>query len=242
MLEKIERVKLSDEILYRLKELIKTGKYGYGDKLPVEKQLAEIFGVSRTTVREALAVLEAEGWVTTKRGNGSYVKRVHNQDPVEPITTLLGGKNTDILELMEIRKVLEREVAMLAALRATPEDLVAINAAYQAMVDAISQGQDTADTDYAIHYAIAKAAKNDTILTIISSLRDLYDKVIKTNRGHWAKPLSYELILSEHKAIIQAIEKRQGTAARKAMDNHLERAHRISEEVLLNISGSKGDK
>jgi len=231
--EKIERVKLSEKILYRLKELIKSGEFGYGDKLPVEKRLAEIFGVSRTTVREALAVLGAEGWVTTRRGGGSYVKRVRNQDPIEPLTALLGGQNTDILELMEIRRILEREVAMLAASRATPEDIITIKTAYRDLAEAIANGQDTAGADFAIHYAIAKAAKNNTVLSVINNLHGLYNKVIKINKGHWAKPLSYKLILAEHQAIIQAIEKRQGNAARKAMENHLERAQRIIEEVIL---------
>lgn len=233
MLGKIERVKLSDEILRRLKELIKGGQFGYGDKLPVEKRLAEIFGVSRTTVREALAVLEAEGWVTTKRGGGTYVKRIGRAGPIEPLTSLLGGENAAVLELMEVRKILECEVAMLAASRATPEDLVAIKAAYRDMVDAVTQGKDTADSDYAIHYAIAKAARNNTIISVITHLHDLYGQVVKTNRNHKAKPLSYEVILCEHEAIIKAIEKRQGSAARKAMALHLERAHRIIEEVLI---------
>jgi GntR family transcriptional repressor for pyruvate dehydrogenase complex len=242
MLEKIERVKLSEEILRRLKEMIKSGQFGYGDKLPVEKRLAEIFGVSRTTVREALAVLEAEGWVSTKRGGGTYVKRARNAGPIEPLTSLLGGKNAAILELMEVRKILECEVAMLAASRATPEDIVAIKAAYRDMVEAVSQGKETADADYTIHFAIAKAARNTTISSVISHLHDLYREVVTTNRSHKAKPSSYELILSEHEDIIKAIEKRQGSAARKAMEQHLERAHRIIEEVLVeNYDSTKSD-
>ena len=233
MLGKIEKVKLSEEILQRLKELIQSGQVGYGDKLPVEKRLAEIFGVSRTTVREALAVLEAEGWVTTKRGGGTYVKRLHNTSPIEPLTALLGGKNVAILELMELRKILECEVAALAAPRATPDDIVAIKAAYRDMVEAITQGKDTAASDYALHYTIAKAAKNNTIISVISHLHELYTEVIQTNRNHKAKPSSYDLILSEHEAIIKAIEKRQARAARKAMELHLERAHRVIEEVLV---------
>lgn len=233
MLEKIERVKLSEEILRRLREMIKGGQFSYGDKLPVEKRLAEIFGVSRTTVREALAVLEAEGWVTTRRGGGTYVRRAPITGPVEPLTALLGGKQVAILELMEVRKILESEVATLAASRATPEDIVAIKAAYLNMREAVARGQETATTDYAIHYAIAKAAKNATIISVISHLHDLYTEMIKANRGHRSKPSGYELILAEHEAIIRAIEKRQGAAARKAMELHLERAHRLIEEVLV---------
>jgi len=233
MIGKIDRVKLSDEILHRLKEMIKTGEFGDGDKLPVEKRLAELFGVSRTTVREALAVLAAEGWVTSKRGGGTYVKHTKTSTPVQPLTTLLGGQNSDILELMEVRKMLEREVAMLAASRATPEDILAVKAAYRDMEEAVAQGQDTSAADYGIHFAIAKAAKNHTILSIISHLHELYYKVVKMNRKHRAKPFGYEQILAEHLTIIHAIEKRDSNAARKAMEHHLEQAHRIIEEVLL---------
>lgn len=242
MLEKIEKMKLSEEILHRLKEMIKSGKFGYGDKLPVEKRLAEIFGVSRTTVREALAVLEAEGWVTTKRGGGTYVKRVRGQDPVEPLTALLGGDDTAILELMELRRILEGEVAMLAASRATEEDVNALRQAFRDMTQDVAQGKDTASSDFSFHYSLAKATKNNTILSVISSLHDLYYQVVRTNRWHWSKPRDYDRILSEHGAILQAIEKRQASAAKKQMGIHLESTHRMIEEVLLKQRDAKASE
>jgi DNA-binding FadR family transcriptional regulator len=70
-------------------------------------------------------------------------------------------------------------------------------------------------------------------MSVIGHLHDLYTEMINANRGHKSKPAGYELILSEHEAIIRAIEKRQGTVARKAMGLHLERAHRLIEEVLV---------
>jgi GntR family transcriptional regulator, transcriptional repressor for pyruvate dehydrogenase complex len=233
MVEKIERVKLSDEILHRLKEMIKCGKFGYGDKLPVEKRLAEIFAVSRTTVREALAVLEAEGWVTTRRGGGSYVKRVRGQDPVEPLTAMLGGSDTAILELMELRRILEGEVALLAASRATEGDIEEIRQAIRDMAQDIANGKDTAASDFAFHYSIAKSAKNKTILSVLSSFHELYYQVVHTNRWHWSKPNDYVRILSEHESIVRAIEKRQGAIAKRQMGEHLESVYRMIEEVLL---------
>jgi GntR family transcriptional repressor for pyruvate dehydrogenase complex len=239
MLEKIERVKLSEEILHRLKEMIKCGKFGYGDKLPVEMRLAEIFGVSRTTVREALAVLEAEGWVTTRRGGGSYVKRLRGQDPIEPLTAMLGGSDTAILELMELRRILEGEVAMLAASRATEADIEEIRQAFRDMAQDIANGKDTAASDFAFHYSIAKAAKNKTILSVLSSFHELYYQVVHTNRWHWSKPNDYVRILSEHESIVQAIEKRRGAAAKKLMGEHLESVYRMIEEVLLKQAETK---
>jgi GntR family transcriptional repressor for pyruvate dehydrogenase complex len=234
MLDKIQRVKLSEEILLRLKEMIRSGKFGYGDKLPVEKRLADIFGVSRTTVREALAVLEAEGWVTTKRGGGTYVKRIRGTEHIEPLATLLGGtKNVAILEVMELRKILEGEVALVAASRATPEDIEAIHQAFRQMKEDIAAGRDTAASDYAFHYGVAKAAKNNTILTVLTSLHELFYEVVHTNRWHWAKPHDYDRILREHHCILKAIEKHQGTLAKKCIEEHLDNAHRMIEEVLL---------
>jgi GntR family transcriptional regulator, transcriptional repressor for pyruvate dehydrogenase complex len=233
MLEKIERVKLSEEILSRLKEMIKAGKFGYGDKLPVEKRLAEIFGVSRTTVREAMAVLEAEGWVTTKRGGGSYVKRVQGQDPIEPLNIMMGNSSKGLLELMELRRILEGEVAMMAASRASSEDIAAIRQALRNMSQDIAQGKDTAAADFSFHHCLAKATQNQTILSVISSLHDLYYQTVHTNRWHWAKPNDYGRVLAEHEAIIKAVEKRRGNAAKKAMEIHLENTYRLVEEVLL---------
>ena len=131
MQEKMERIKLSEEILHRLKEMIKSDQYGYGDKLPVEKRLAEIFGVSRTTVREAMAVLEAEGWVTTRRGGGSYVKRVRGQDPIEPLNVMMGSNNKALLELMakenqtvsQLRHAIPRYAMVKEKTRVRPEQI-----------------------------------------------------------------------------------------------------------------------
>ena len=233
MLEKLQRVKLSEEILFRLKEMIKTGQFGYGDKLPVEKRMAEIFGVSRTTVREALAVLEAEGWVTTRRGGGTFVKRIRAQEPVEPLTVLLGANETGILELMELRRIFEGEVALLAASRATAADIAALRQALKDMTNDVAQNKETAASDYTFHYCIAKAAKNQIIMSVMGSLNDLYQQVVQTSRWHSAKPDDYECIVAEHEAITRAIEKRQGTKARKLMNIHLENSYRTIEEVLL---------
>lgn len=232
MSEKVNRVKLSEIIIERLKQMIKNDKLNYGDKLPVEKQLAEMFGVSRTTIREAMSVLSAEGWVTAKRGGGTYVDRVRNQVPFEPLTALLDPKNTALFELMELRRILECEVAMLAALRATDADIAAIKAAYFDMADAVAQDEDTAASDFSIHYAIAKAAKNNTILSIIKQLHDNYVEVVKSSRAHSSKPGGYEIVLSEHRTIIKAIENHQPIPARSAMKNHLERSQRIIEEIF----------
>jgi GntR family transcriptional regulator, transcriptional repressor for pyruvate dehydrogenase complex len=224
---------LSEEILHRLKEMIKCGKFGYGDKLPVENRMAEIFGVSRTTVREALAVLEAEGWVTTRHGGGTYVKSVRGKNHIEPLTAMLGDGNTGLLELMELRRILEGEVAMLAASRATDEDIEEIRKALHEMAQDILNGKDTASSDFAFHCSVAKAAKNATILSVISSFHELYYRLIHTNRWHWAKPKDYDRILAEHEAVLRAIEKRQGASAKKHMGEHLENTYRLIEEVLL---------
>ena len=233
MQEKMERVKLSEEILHRLKEMIKSDQYGYGDKLPVEKRLAEIFGVSRTTVREAMAVLEAEGWVTTRRGGGSYVKRVRGQDPIEPLNVMMGSNNKALLELMELRRILEGEVALLAASRATEADIDAMRQAFRDMSQDIAQGKDTAASDFAFHHSLAKATQNNTILSVISSLHDLYYQTVHANRLHWSKPRDYGRILLEHEGILKAVEKRKGIAAKKHMEIHLENTYRVIEEVLL---------
>lgn len=232
MSEKLKRIKLSNIIIGHLKEMIQKNNLTYGDKLPVEKQLAEMFGVSRTTIREALSVLSAEGWVTAKRGDGTYVDHMASPLPIDPLPTLLADKNTAIFELMEFRKIVECEVAVLAALRASKEDISAIKAAYYDMTEAVIQNKETATSDFSIHYAIAKAAKNNTILSVITHLHHLYEQVVTTSREHWSKPSGYELVLSEHRAIITAIENRKTSAARRAMEIHLERSQRIIEELL----------
>lgn len=233
MLEKIGRVKLSEEVLRRLKEMIISGQFGYGDKLPVEKRLSEIFGVSRATLREALAILAAEGWVTAKQGGGTYVKRVRAPESVKPLTRLLGGQNVAILEVMELRKILESEVAMLAAARATAEDITALKLTYQKMNDDILHGRLTMDSDYQFHFLLAKATQNSTILKMVTALHDLFDEVVRMNSLHESKPDDYGRVLAEHGTIIKAVEKHQGSTAKKQMEIHLESAQRLLEETLI---------
>ncbi len=230
MLKKIEKIKLSEEVLRQLKEMIKSGIYQLGEKLPVEKQLAEIFGVSRATLREALAVLESEGWITTKHGGGTFIRKI--QRTVKPLTGLIGGDRTDLLELLELRKILESEVATLAASRATTQDIADLNQAHHKMEAAISQGLDTAEADYEFHYALASATHNSTIAKVVSTLHDSYYDIVRTGSHHPSKPRDYERVLAEHTAILNAVENHQGAKAKKQMLIHLESIHRLLEEVL----------
>ncbi len=233
MLEKIGRVKLSEEVLRRLKEMIQSGQFGYGDKLPVEKRLSEIFGVSRTTLREALAILAAEGWVAARQGGGTYVKKAGIPESVKPLTTFAGDQNVAILEVMELRKILECEVAMLAASRATAEDITALKLTHQKMTDDILRGRLTMESDYQFHFLVAKATQNSTILKMVTALHDQFDEIVRTNSHHGSKPDDYARVLTEHDAIIKAIEKRQGSMAKRQMGIHLESTQRLLEETLI---------
>jgi len=233
MLEKIGRVKLSEEVLRRIKEMIQSGQFGYGDKLPVEKRLSEVFGVSRATLREALAILAAEGWVSAKQGGGTYVKRVRTPETIKPLTTLLGGQNVAALEVMELRKIIEGEVAKLSASRATAEDITALKLTHQKMADDIWQGRLTVESDYQFHFLIARATQNSTILKMVTALHDLFNEVVRTNSQHGSKPDDYGRVLAEHEAIIKAIENRQGSMAKKKMEIHLESTQRMLEETLI---------
>jgi len=225
LIPQIERKKVSSQLIEQLKELIKKGTFPPKSKLPSEKDLAKMFGVSRSPIREALSVLEASGLVESRQGEGTFVKEIHLANMLDSVTFDM-IEIEQVYNLLEMRTVLETEAAAFAALRATEDDLVKIKSALdeiaENMVDDYSIGS---EADFQFHHEIVSASHNPFILQSIENLKDLYKRSLnyslKRNVGLREKR---EQIYQEHLKIYESIYNKDAAAAAYHMKRHLNNA------------------
>jgi len=216
---------LTDELIHRLSEEITAGNLSPSARLPTEQEMMANFGVSRTVVREAIAVLRAEGLVQTRQGSGAFVapdlrRRPFRIDP-EGLRSI-----DEVVNVMELRIAVESEAAGLAATRRSDADLKEIAATQRAFAEAIERGENAVDADYAFHCAIGAATGNGYFTSFLGFLGRL---IIPRRSVHVdaEKPdlmrRYLRRVLAEHEAIERAIAAGDAVAARRAMRNHLKR-------------------
>jgi GntR family transcriptional repressor for pyruvate dehydrogenase complex len=199
-------------------ELIMEGKYKAGDRLPSEPDLCNVFRVGRGAVREALKALAVTGLVRVERGRGTFVGK-RSEFLVSPLR--LGLKAAlEIRSLFEARQLIEVQLAELAAERAGPQDLRKMHS----FIDRMEQCQNAAETapfleaDVEFHFAIAQAAGNPILTQCMTVIRSLLHEWMSMT---WSRLGVTTNSLSEHCAIVEAIESRNSAAARRAMSSHL---------------------
>ncbi|NLB18400.1 MAG: FadR family transcriptional regulator [Syntrophomonadaceae bacterium] len=219
----IKTRKVYEEIIDQLRELINTGTYNPGDKLPSEREMAQMLGVSRASVREAVVVLQALGILVVRPGEGTFVSKSINNETIEPLAMILSVERNPLAQLMEVRLILEVEAAALAAERATEQNL-------QKMVEVLNDMRATADRsaqgvefDLYFHFAIAEATHNPLLRRIIKTLDNMMHQTFLVNRNEmYSNRKTADRILGEHQIILEAIMNRDPNAAREGMQRHLE--------------------
>lgn len=216
------RRSLADELYRLVRERVRSGEMTAGERLPTEKELIQAFGVSRTTVREALARLAAEGLVTARQGLGVFVTDDAHFEAFnissEELKTL-----DDVRKLLELRLGIETEMVALAAARRSDDDVAVLRAQLVAIREAQSEDE-AAKADTALHQAIARAAHNqyfERILAFVGSrLVPPRSLVARSWTTQEAKAYADQLD-SEHTAIVDAIALGDPEAARTALRAHL---------------------
>jgi GntR family transcriptional repressor for pyruvate dehydrogenase complex len=218
-LESLEVVRpqaITMEISRRLLEYLLAGNVEPGEKLPSERRLAEILGVGRSVVREAIKPLALLGLVEVRQGDGTYLKSMESDLLPQVIGwgLLLGTKRT--LDLVEARRHIEVILSRLAAERRDAEDLDGLSAALRGMHEAEDPDEYVA-ADIAFHLAVAKAAKNDTLYEVISSVRSLLQVWI----AKVGVSVGLSVAAAEHDPIFEAIMHGDTEAAAQTMDAHM---------------------
>lgn len=214
---------VSDQVADQLRQLISSGQYKPGKRIPSERELAVKLGVGRPAVREALRELKAQGFLITGRGaQGTTVADLPSPSFSAPLTSLVGAGAERIIELMEVRSAVEIEAAGLAARRATLEDLHRLSILLTAPGDVI-----TPEEDVAFHAAIAEATHNPLIARVIQEpVELLHDHMAAIFSAYYKEPGGAISLQQQHDAIRRAIRSGDEQRARQAMRHHLDHVAR----------------
>jgi GntR family transcriptional repressor for pyruvate dehydrogenase complex len=215
----IKSTRIYEEIIRQVKQMIGEGRLKSGDRLPPERDLAEKFVVSRTSVREALRALESLGLVEIRPGEGTFVREVSVETLIEPLAFVMASQRAALSELFEARRLLEPSLAELAARRATPEEISEMERILDEQAQEVEQGRMGLAQDAAFHAAIGVAAHNRAITRIAHAVIDLLAQSREESLSTPGRPRrSHE----DHRRVLAAIAARNPEGAAQAMREHLE--------------------
>lgn len=221
--ESIRRNRIYEEIARQIEKMI-TEKMKAGDRLPPERQLAEIFGVSRSSIRDAIRTLEMSGLVEARQGVGTVV-REHSADAVmNPLTQVLAQKRKLVGELLDVRKMIEPPLAARAAVQATSDEVAEMDAILQRREEKMRGGELAIEEDNEFHYAIALAADNSVVLKVLDVLMDLLRETRERSLQVQGRP---ERSMADHRDILDAIRRQDAVGAEAAMRRHIEAVEKM---------------
>lgn len=231
---KIESRKSHEIVARHMRERIEAGEWAPGGKLPSVVDLAGEYGVGRSTIREAVSALKATGWLDVRHGGGTFVRQELPQEATGPADWLQGAES--VREILEVRKLLERGTASLAARRRSEEQLGRLSQVLQRMERGLeaddSAESERADVDF--HASIAAAAGNSLLLSLMDSLNQRMTETIRKTRELWfyEEKASAEQLLIEHRSIYEAIADRDPEQAAARMEAHLAKVEKVLNRAL----------
>ena len=213
--------RLSDRLAALLAGQIDAGALRPGDRLPTEQQLAHAHGVSRTVVREAVHQLRSRALVVARQGSGVFVAAPSPNRPLAFDPTVLGSMEA-VVHVVEVRRVLEGEMAGLAAERATRAQVAALRRALKAIDAATAAGGDGVAEDLAFHRTIGEATGNPQFRLLLGFLEQYLHEAMRITRGNDARRSDFmEAVRREHHAIVEAVAAHDPAAARRAARAHM---------------------
>jgi GntR family transcriptional repressor for pyruvate dehydrogenase complex len=231
MVDRVPRVRLSEHVTQQLVDEIVGGRWQASETLPTERELALRFEVSVPVVRESMNALSAKGLVRVRHGVGAFVTESHEWNSPEPLSLLMRHERSTLLGVHEVRTTLELEIAPLAAVRASEEQVSGLAVALDDMVrycDELAK-HCTADLDF--HLRLARATGNPMFAVVLQPISALIQEGILRGGG---RPEPRLRGIREHRTIYESVRRHDPTAAREAMAAHMKTTH--SELVAINAS------
>jgi GntR family transcriptional repressor for pyruvate dehydrogenase complex len=213
--------RLSDRLAARLCDQIESGALQPGDRLPTEAQLALAHGVSRTVVREAVHQLKSRHLVVSRQGSGVFVAAAAVHQPLAFDPAVLDSVQS-VVHVVEVRRVLEAEIAALAAERASRAQVAAMRRSLKAIDKAAAAGEDGVAEDLAFHRVIGEATGNPQFRLLLGFLEQYLREGMRITRGNEARRADFmEAVRLEHRAIVDAIAAGDPVAARRCAREHM---------------------
>lgn len=215
------RETLADRLATLLSGQITAGVLAPGDRLPTEAQLCQAHGVSRSVVREAVHRIKSRGLLTSRQGSGVYVAEPARHRPLEFDPAVLESVEA-VVHVVEVRRVLEGEIAALAAARATRGQVAGLRRALAGIDAAAAAGRDGVAEDLAFHRAIGEATGNPQFGRLLGFLEQYLREGMRITRGNEARRADFmDAVRKEHRSIVDAIAAGDAAAARRAATQHL---------------------
>jgi GntR family transcriptional repressor for pyruvate dehydrogenase complex len=228
------KVSVIDSTVEKIKQLIISGQYGVGDKLPTEKEFCEKFNVGRSTVREALSMLKAMGMVSTSHGKGAFVERDREESP-ETIAQWFMMKEQELNDFMEVRCSIEILNIKYTILRCTSDKIQELELIHNRFENAIMRGDTTkmATLDEAFHLTIANMTNNSLL---INFNKHIADTLRPYRLRSFASPSTAYNAVLPHQQIIQAIKEKDIEKGVEAIKNHIDISLKDISFMISNLS------
>ena len=215
----IKKTRIAEEIADRIRVLILDGTFPSGQPLPGERQLAERFGVSRGSIRDAFRMLETIGLLDTRHGQGTFPRELDVTRLVAPLASVLSSRHDLQDELLDVRRMFEPAVARVAATRATDEDVADLQRILDTQRRKLMSGRSTIVEDTAFHSVLARATRNRAVMHIMETLNNLLVKSRTLTLKQKGRP---ERSVQGHEAVVAALRLHDAEGAARAMHAHID--------------------
>jgi GntR family transcriptional repressor for pyruvate dehydrogenase complex len=245
MFQAAKQTKVFQDVVEQIQDAILDGRLKTGDTLPSERQLKEIFNISRGTLREALRVLEQKGLIEIKLGvgGGSVVKDVNAEQVSESLALLIRSQKISLDHLAEFREDVEGIVAAHAAERSTAADILQLtellNEAHKCITDGVSKRDAFIEIDKQIHMTLARVAENPIYISVLHSVHDnihrYYDQYLSMEERELRE--NYQDLCD----LVSAVEKGQADNARRLVRSHVRRFNRYMQKRKQETGGKESD-
>lgn len=220
MLEPNKSTKVYEQVIEQIKSKIKSGEIKKGDRLPSEREMAELIGVSRTSVREAIRALEVVGLVESKQGAGNYIKTNFDNSLFEPLSVMFMLQESSVQEMYDLRETLELECAKLSAKNIEDNELALLTAIVDRMYIAGTE-EESLELDIKFHHLIAKASRNVLLINMLDVISQLMDEFIQKSRMQILhEGNTKESLLEIHENLLRALKCRDESKVCNAMKEH----------------------
>jgi len=231
LFESVKPRRLSDSAVDQILGLVNAGQLAPGSRMPPERELITRLGVSRTSLREAIRILETLGVLRVVPGRGTWVREDYQQPKLGETIAWLPSHEHDVMQLFEVRETLEVKAAQLAAERATADELVSMSVSIQRLQEAIAAGDydGMLAADSMFHEALGAASGNALLVELLGHV---YSMVQRVRKALIAMPGRPEAILREHISVMEAILSRNARLAAKAIQTHDRKAEEAARAAI----------
>jgi len=228
-IQPIKKTRIPEEVADRVRVLILDGTFPSGQPLPPERLLAERFGVSRGSIRDALRILELVGLLETRHGQGTFPRELTVERLVAPLASVMAYRQDMKDELMDVRRMFEPAVARAAAERATEEDVADLQRIIDTQRRKLKTGQSAIVEDSAFHATLARCTRNRVVVSIMAILNDLLVESRAQSLRQKGRPARS---VDGHEAVVDALRRRDPDAAAQAMSRHIDQIADLQDHSL----------